>query len=398
MLTRRQFASGCCGFVAANLSRGRLGRGDERPRLIERIDEAVGRAVGFLAGKQAADGAWRSEVYGPLRDGPSLTAFITATLVKINDSPAIEPTLGKAIDYLALIGPEAGGVTYPVYAAAGAIAVFSRQSTTRSPRAPDAWLACLRRQQLVESLGWNDGDDSFGGWSFAHEPPVAHNGKPASPLAVPNLSATIFAIDALRAAGCSADDPAVQKGLMFVERCQNWTENETVLDPRFDDGGFFFLHGDPIRNKPGEAGVDSMGRTRYHSYGSTTADGLRALLACGSPTDHPRVRAARRWLIANFSAEKHPGEYPADREHLRPALYFYFAASAAEALLVSQPKRFFCVSTWATDFGEVLLGRQRRDGSWANPAVDVREDDPLVATPLTLAALFYCKTALSRIS
>lgn len=398
MLTRRQFTSGCCGFVAAALCRGRFGRCDERPRLIERIDEAVGRAAGFLAGKQAADGAWQSEVYGPLKDGPSLTAFIAAALVKIKDGGAVEPTLSRAIGYLASIDPEAGGITYPVFAAAAAVAALSRQSTSRCAVARDVWLACLRRQQLVEALGWNENDDSFGGWSFAHELSVAIDGKPASPLAVPNLSATTFAIDALRAAGCSANDAAVQKALMFVQRCQNWADDESAHDPRFDDGGFFFLHGDAIRNKPGEAGADSAGRIRYHSYGSTTADGLRALLACGLPIDQPRVRAARSWLVANFSAERHPGEYPADREHLRPALYFYFAASAAEALVASRPKSDLGSSTWAADFSEALLSRQRSDGAWANPAVDVREDDPLVATPLALSALFYCKTVLSRIS
>jgi squalene-hopene/tetraprenyl-beta-curcumene cyclase len=397
MLTRRQFASGCAGFVTAALCRSRFGRCDERPRLIERIDEAVGRAVGFLAGKQAADGAWRSEVYGPLKDGPSLTAFIAATLAKIADHAAVQPTLSRATSYLTSIDPLAAGITYPVYAAAGAVTALSRRSMGGAAHC-DRWLAILRQQQLVEALGWNERDNSFGGWSFAHERPLSINGKPASPLAAPNLSATTFAIEALRTAGCSANDAAVQTALIFVQRCQNWTDDETVLDPRFDDGGFFFLHGDPIRNKPGEAGVDAKGRIRYHSYGSTTADGLRALLACGLPIDHPRVRAARSWLVARFSAEKHPGEYPADREHLRSALYFYFAASAAEALFVSQPKSDFCDSTWSEDFGEALLGRQRRDGAWANPAVDVREDDPLVATPLAISAHFYCKTALSRIS
>jgi squalene-hopene/tetraprenyl-beta-curcumene cyclase len=298
---------------------------------------------------------------------------------------------------LTSVDPQAAGITYPVYAAAGAVTVLSRQSRGGTA-ARDRWLAALRQQQLVEALGWNESDDSFGGWSFAPEPPFAINGKPASPLGVPNLSATTFAIDALRAAGCPANDTAIQKALIFVERCQNWTDDKTALDSRFDDGGFYFLQGDAIRNKPGEVGVDAKGCTRYRSYGSTTADGLRTLLACGLPTDHPRVRAARGWLVVNFSAEKHPGEYPADREHIRPALYFYYAASVAEALLASRLKTDFCDLIWALELSEVLLSRQRSNGAWANPAVDVREDDPLVATPLALSALFYCKTALSLIS
>jgi squalene-hopene/tetraprenyl-beta-curcumene cyclase len=397
MFTRRQFTSGGAGFIAAALCRDRFARCDERPRLIERIDEAVDRAVVFLAGKQAADGAWRSEVYGPLKDGPSLTAFIAAILAKFADQFTVQPTLSKAASYLTSIDPQAAVITYPVYAAAGAVTALSRQSRGGAA-ARDRWLAVLRQQQLVEALGWSENDDSFGGWSFAHEPPLSIDGKPASPLAVPNLSATTFAIDALRAAGCSADDSAVQKAVIFVQRCQNWSDDESAHDSQFDDGGFFFLHGDPTRNKPGEAGVDDAGRTRYVSYGSTTADGLRALLACGLPIDHPRVQAARRWLIANFSAEKHPGCYPADREHLRPSLYFYFAASVAEALLTSRAKGDNCDATWASALSDVLVRRQQTDGSWVNPAVDVREDDPLVATPLCLSALFYCKTALRRVT
>src|SRR5262245_39138751 len=99
MLTRRQFASGCCGFIAAAFGCGRFGRCDKRPRLIERIDTAVDRALGYLASRQAADGAWRSEVYGPLKDGPSLTAFIAATLARIADHAAVQETLSNAANY-----------------------------------------------------------------------------------------------------------------------------------------------------------------------------------------------------------------------------------------------------------------------------------------------------------
>ncbi len=395
MLSRRQFTSGCAGFVAAALCQSRFAHGEEQP-LVERIDAAIGEAVSFLTARQGVDGAWRSEVYGPLKDGPSLTAFIAGSLAKTADKVSVQPALGNAVDYLASIDPYAAGISYPVYAAAGALEALCRQPSGRCAAARDAWLEFLRQQQLVETLGWREADDSFGGWSFAHEPPVPVDGKPHSPLAVPNLSATTFALDALRAAGCSENDGAVQKALVFVQRCQNWTDEESVRDARLDDGGFFFLHGDPIRNKPGEAGIDAAGRTRYFSYGSTTADGLRGLLACGLPVDHPRVCAARGWLTANFSADKHPGDYPPDREHLRPALYFYFAASVAEALVVSQPKQGCCNFGWAAALSKALLRRQDLDGPWANTAVDVREDDPLIATPLAVTALTACKVALGH--
>jgi len=385
------------GLAAVALGGPRLSLAGNELSLSAQIDEGMRQAVGFLAAKQAADGAWRSDVYGPLKDGPSLTAFIATTLTKIADDVPVEPVLSNAVRSLASMDPHGSVITYPVYAAAGAVTALSRQAANRCVAARDAWLAFLRRQQLVETCGWQECDDSFGGWSFAHEPPAPIDGRPSSPLAVPNLSATVFALDALCAAGCSDSDESVQKALVFVRRCQNWPTDASAGDQRFDDGGFFFLNGDPIRNKPGEAGVDSQGRTRYHSYGSTTADGLRALIACGLPLDHPRVLAARSWLLSHFSPEKHPGDYPAEREHLRPALYYYYAASIAEALLASRADHGQC-EWWGASLSKALLGRQKSDGSWTNAAVDVREDDPLVATPLGLCGLVCCKAALRHVS
>src|SRR5437868_2959279 len=149
MITRRQFTGGCAGVVAAGLFRPDFMRGSNRSRLVERIDDAIRRAVEFLTVRQAADGAWRSEVYGPLKDGPSLTAFIAATLAKAANHGAVQPILSKAIAYLALIDPRAGTITYPVYAAAGAVVALSRQSTSRCAEARDAWVKFLRQQQLV---------------------------------------------------------------------------------------------------------------------------------------------------------------------------------------------------------------------------------------------------------
>jgi hypothetical protein len=41
-----------------------------------------------------------------------------------------------------------------------------------------------------------------------------------------------------------------------------------------------------------------------------------------------------------------------------------------------------------------LVRRQRRGGSWVNDAVEVREDDPIVATALAAGALSICRSGL----
>ena len=121
----------------------------------------------------------------------------------------------------------------------------------------------------------------------------------------------------------------------FVCNCHNFADDPAGRDPAFDDGGFFFVLGDPPRNKAGVAGTDRRGRERFASYGSTTADGLRGLLAGGVPLDHPRAEAARRWLEQNFSAASPPGTYARGREGMRSSVYYYYRWSLARALLAA---------------------------------------------------------------
>ena len=84
--------------------------------------------------------------------------------------------------------------------------------------------------------------------------------------------------------------------------------------------------------------MDRFGHARFHSYGTMTADGLRALLRCGLAENHPRVVAARRWLAQNFSATHNPGGFAGDRAVLRDATYYYWTWAAAHALLALSPE------------------------------------------------------------
>jgi len=130
-----------------------------------------------------------------------------------------------------------------------------------------------------------------------------------------------------------------------------------------------------------------------------TCDGLRALLQCGFTAKHPRVIAARRWLEQNFSVASNPGVFQKDREVLRDAYYYYYAWSLAHALMalnvheVQTPKG---PQRWAGALSRELIRRQNRDGSWANPYTDAKEDDPLVATPFAISALIICQYFLGE--
>src|SRR5262249_54495526 len=136
--------------------------------------------------------------------------------------------------------------------------------------------------------------------------------------------------------GCPANDPAFRRALTFVERCQNYALDSADEKQHGDDGGFFFIYDDAIRNKAGLLDTRGAGRTRFASYGSTSADGLRALLLCGLTPEHGRVQAARTWLRNSFSATEQPGKFTPERALGRPALYYYYCWSVAHALQAAE--------------------------------------------------------------
>ncbi len=372
-----------------------------------RVDRALALALRSMIAAQSPDGAWRSSTYGVFKDGLSLTPTVLKAVAFGPDVEGSATARRRAAEYLiARIKADGSidggrfGMVYPVYSASAAAIALTFLNVPEGHRARDGWLRELRRRQLNEDLGWGPDDPAYGGWGYSVEPPSKGDVDRSPGQHVDaDISSTLFAVGALRIAGASAEDPAIRKALALIERCQNVAEDDRAGDPRFDDGGFFFTTTDPVRNKAGVAGTDQHGRTRYHSYGSATADGLRALLRCGLDKDHPRVVAARRWLETHFSATSNPGTFEPAREVDRDATYYYYAWSVAHAFRAlgfaespSDGRRI----AWAEALAGELIRRQRDDGTWSNRFTASKEDDSLVATPFAAGALAICRTVLVR--
>jgi squalene-hopene/tetraprenyl-beta-curcumene cyclase len=352
---------------------------------------AISRGRAWLLDHQQKDGVWRSDVYSAFRDGTSLTPLVLLALRESAPPAGEDEFLSRGRDQLAAmvrpdgsIDPGRDGINYPVYTAALAVRVLSGSPKHKSAR--DTWLAELRRRQLDEANGWSPNDPAYGGWGYCHALPLKpKTGEFVPPLLESNLSATVYALDALHAAGVPADDPAYRKALSFVVHCQNWREDKRTAS---DDGGFFFIDGDAARNKAGPVSNDVNGRERFRSYGSTTADGYRVLRLCGLPADHPRVVAARDWLRKNFDGATHAGDYPRERAADKDAVYFYYAWSMSQILDDIAPAD---AKAWATGLTKGIIGRQHENGSWSNPCKAVREDDPILATAFAVGALAHCQ-------
>jgi squalene-hopene/tetraprenyl-beta-curcumene cyclase len=247
------------------------------------------RAADYLWNQQAGDGGWHSRTYGLLRSGQSLTPFVLDALLQVPEEvyPLPAGKVDRALAFihartrkgaLGLAQPDVPD--YPNYATALAISALARAGRTGDGGHMERMVAYLLAQQFTEQNGWKPQDPAYGAWGMGGQrrtpPDTGHV----------DLSMTRHVLEALRAAGMPAADPLYGRARVFVERCQNFDP----AHPNDLDGGFFFSTTEHDTNKAGHDGK------RFRSYGTTTADGILALLATGARADHPRVVAARRWL------------------------------------------------------------------------------------------------------
>ena len=391
LLGRRQFLLGSVSAALAGCMKPSAST--YLAKVPDRNDPGLERAADYLISKQAPDGSWISDLYGMFKFGDALTPLCTSALLAA--APARRAPIAKAAAWLAAFAKDGTieepkfGFEFAAYIAALSVTALSHPQRADQRVARDAWLKYLRERQLTENLGWQPEDWQYGGWGYCRVVPRKH--RPGDlltpPLTESNLSGTTYALAALKDAGVPRDDPAFKKAVVFVQRCQNWPDDEKSRDPRFDDGGFFFIYDDPVRNKAGVAGQDRDGRDRYHSYGSMTVDGLRCLDMCGQ-VESPRRRAAAEWLRTRFHPAQHPGAYAERRKVDQEAVYYYYAASLAQSSLESWSiKQGDKEVTWRKALSESIRSMQQPDGAWINRVDLVRENEPLVATSFAMIAL-----------
>ncbi len=314
----------------------------------------------FLARRQSEDGAWRSTSYGSFKSGEGLTPLVLHAAW-----PGLKSERRKvAVDWLRKQGEKTWQL-FPVHNAGWLLALATREGALQ--RFVPVLEAHLRGLQLSTAQGWTRGHPCHGGWGYAATT-VCNEGGLLAPMQEPNLSATVLAVAGLRRAGVQPGDPVLAEAARFMAGCQNFRTGEQG-DPEFDDGGFFQMANDPSRNKAGVAGTDREGRKRFRSYFSATADGVRGLLMCGVKRSDPRVTAGLRWM------EKNPASNDV------PDLTFYagYARARVRELAKGRPR-----PTRGDGAGQGTSPLQNHDGSYANPAGEMRENEPLVATSLAL--------------
>jgi squalene-hopene/tetraprenyl-beta-curcumene cyclase len=334
------------------------------------VQALVDKAVAYLRKSQQEDGSFSAK-----RVGPGISALVAAAVLRNGLSPD-DPMVAKTLAYLETKVQKNGGVydrQLANYTTCVALMAFSEANTGGRYNTVIKNATKFVQQLQYDDSKVNDSDPRYGG--------LGYDGKSR-----PDLSNTQMFLEAMQAAGVSKDDPAVQRAMKFVSRCQNLPgeTNDQAFARKTtpeDKGGLVYIP-DPD-DKPHQTAAGGL-----RSLGAMTYAGLKSFLYAGVGKDDPRVQAAVRWIRAHYTLDENPGQG-------QSGLYYYYH-TFAKAMKALGDEQFEDAAgkkhAWRRELFEALKKRQRPDGSWVNDADRAfGENAPDLATAFAVLTLSYCK-------
>ncbi len=269
------------------------------------VEEMTEKAVAFLRTRQDAAGGWSDRPQGA---GDHRSGRRRPCSARGGSRPPTRPS-PRALAYLErFLGPKGGldEVPHANYTTSIALMAFQEANTNgRYDRAIKAGQDFLKDKQWDEAEGKGKDDAFYGG--------AGYGGKNSRP----DLSNTAFFMEALRDTGLPADDPALQKALVFVSRCQNLKSefNDQPWAGKVNDGGFVYTAANGGSSFAGKADDGGL-----RSYAGMTYAGLKSMIYAGLTADDPRVKAALRLHRQALHARREPRPRPAGPVLLLPDL------------------------------------------------------------------------------
>jgi squalene-hopene/tetraprenyl-beta-curcumene cyclase len=342
-------------------------------------DRAVGRAVEYYRENQAKDGSWGG------KQSMGVTGLALTGMLRTGKVGPKDPMAERALKYIeSLINPKAGHIAGqdPRVQLQNYVTSINVMALTTADR--DSYKAVVAdATKFLRNLQWDEGegkkptDDFYGGAGYDSK-------------SRPDLSNTQFFLDALVAAGIPKTDPAFQKALVFVSRCQNLKGegNDQPWAGKINDGSFVYSAAGGGQTKVQEQPNADGG---LPGYGSMTYAGIKSLIYCGATKEDPRIQKAYEWIQKNYTLERNPGM---PKERAQWGLYYYYHSMAkcldtlgVDEVVDSDGKKH----DWRAELTAALVKRQKADGSWVNDQDHWMEGDPQVVTAYALMALSHCK-------
>jgi hypothetical protein len=327
--------------------------------------DVLEKAADYLKAHQGKDGS-----FSPKLAGPGVTAVVVVGLLRCGFR-ADDPVVARGLAYLEKSVKKDGGIYDKGLANyTTSVAIMALHEANKDGKydgvLKNASAYLKKLQSNVE-----ENDVKFGG--------VGYDDKSR-----PDLSNTQFFIDALIAAGVSKDDPAIQRAMKFVSRCQN-LPGETNDQPfakkttEDDKGGLVYVPDlDDKRHKTPDGGLRSLGAMTY--------GGLKSFLYAGVNKDDPRVKGAVNWIRRHYTLDENPG--------MKQAGLYYYYHTFGKAMAALGEDRFEDAKgkkhDWRRELFETLQKRQQANGSFINKGEkQFGEADPNLATGFALLALSY---------
>jgi squalene-hopene/tetraprenyl-beta-curcumene cyclase len=337
----------------------------------------VDKAVAYLKTHQDVSGSWSSD-RSPGVTGVAVTGMLHTGRVTPDDEVAakalkyIESLINEKAGHIAGADPKPQLLNYVT-----SINVMALQAANR----PDKYRKVVGdAADFLKKLQWDEGEGKTPQNPF-------YGGAGYDSKSRPDLSNTQFFLDALKDAGVPKDDPAMQRALVFISRCQNLkTEhNDQPWAGKINDGSFIYSAAGG-----GETKTDSPAG-ELPGYGSMTYAGVKSMIYCGVSKDDPRMKKAVEWLRRHYTVEENAGMPPALKQR---GLYYYYH-TMAKCLAALGEDQFTDANgvkhDWRAEITAALAKRQRPDGSWVNETDRWMEGDPSLVTGYALMALSLCK-------
>lgn len=344
------------------------------PPLPEEIQASVEKGIRYLKTTQSDDGGWGDS------NSMGVTGLVTYALLE-SGVPVDDPAVKAGLKYIEKSIQPDGGIYRPESLLKNyetSIAIQALAAANKDGRYQKAIADAVK---FVKELQWDDAE--AGGREN-----LAYGGAGYGKHARPDLSNTAFFLDALKAAGVSSHDPAMQNALLFISRCQNLPgANDTKFADKVNDGGFYYT---PAAGGSSFAGETPDGGLR--SYGSITYAGLKSMIYAGLTEEDPRVKAAQEWIRRFYSLDENPGVG-------QQGLFYYYVTFAKTMEAIGKPD--FTDANghrhdWRGELARQLIDRQKPNGSWVNGTERWMEGDPNLVTAYSLIALSRCRETSAR--
>jgi squalene-hopene/tetraprenyl-beta-curcumene cyclase len=333
------------------------------------VKELVDRAYTFLKKRQGTDGS-----FSPRIAGPGVSAVVAAALLRNGYGPD-DPVVAGTLSFIEKNVHKDGGIYDRGLANyTTTVAVMALKEANKDGKYDTV---LKNAAKFLKGLQYDEsGDDPRGGG-------VDYGDRRSRP----DLSNTSYFVDALIAAGVPRNDPAVQRALRFVSRCQNLpgeTNDQLFAKKTTEDdkGGLTYvpLVEDESRYKTAAGGLRSLGAMTY--------SGLKSFLYAGVSKDDPRVVAAVNWIRRHYALDENPG--------MKQAGLYYYYHTFAKALEALGEDRFTDANgsahDWRAELFSALKKRQGPEGGFVNaPDKAFGEADPNLATAFALLAISYSR-------